>query len=262
MLGFQPRPKRYGYDIRQFDVDGYGSVQYAQWLHPSESEKMIQAPAVNALCTFLEKGDFCIDIGAHSGDTALPMALAVGTSGLVLALEPNPYVFHVLNKNAVLNPDKTNIAPLMVAATPVDEDMVFEYSDAGFCNGGFHEGISKWKHGHAFKQTVTGIHLPSFLEKRYADRLDRLKFIKVDAEGYDLSILKSVRDIIVTFRPYLKTEVYIKTDDTYRKNMYDFLSSLGYSLYFGDDDAQLKGDPVTRDNMTALKHFDLFCVPQ
>ena len=34
-------------------------------------------------------------IGAHIGDTTLPIALAAGKKGFVLALEPNPYVFHV-----------------------------------------------------------------------------------------------------------------------------------------------------------------------
>lgn len=262
MIGLKPRPRRYGYALRRFDLPGFGPVEYAQWLHPSETEKIIDPAAVDQLKTFLEPGDVCIDIGAHSGDTALPMALAVGPRGLVFALEPNPYVFHVLNKNAALNRDKTCIFPLMAAAAAADEDMVFEYSDAGFCNGGFHEGISRWKHGHAFTQTVTGICLSSYLRSRFMDRLDRLKFIKVDAEGYDLTILTTIEDIIKKYRPYIKTEVYVKTDRNYREKMLGFLEQNGYAVYMGDDDSHLKGDPVTLDTLLQTRHCDLFCVPE
>jgi len=48
------------------------------------------------------------------------MALAVGASGTVFALEPNPYVFRVLETTAGLNPTKAHIVPLMCAAMPAD----------------------------------------------------------------------------------------------------------------------------------------------
>ena len=71
------------------------------------------------------------------------MALAVGKSGCVFALEPNSYVYPVLAKNAALNPDKTHILPLPFAATPEDAELVFQYSDSGYCNGGRFAGISR-----------------------------------------------------------------------------------------------------------------------
>ena len=51
-------------------------------------------------------GDAAIDIGAHTGDTALPVALAVGPQGAVFALEPNPFTYKVLIANAGLNREK------------------------------------------------------------------------------------------------------------------------------------------------------------
>ncbi len=69
------------------------------------------------------------------------MALAVGRSGCVLALEPNPFVYHVLEKNARANRSAANIIPMMAAATEKEGFMQFAYSDSGFCNGGRHEDI-------------------------------------------------------------------------------------------------------------------------
>src|SRR6478752_6435636 len=137
---FHPRERvvfaDYGYDVREFDLPQDGLVQYAQWQHPYDQTKTITQSAVDAIRQFVSPGDFVIDVGAHSGDTAVPMALAAGQGGCTLALEPNPYVYKVLVANAALNGGKTNIVPRCCAATQDEGDFVFHYSDAGFCNGG------------------------------------------------------------------------------------------------------------------------------
>src|SRR5436190_2005868 len=119
--------------------------------------------AVDQLRRFLRPGDVAIDIGAHTGDTTLPIALAVGATGRVLGLEPNPYVFPVLECNASLNPAKTSILPLNFAAMRTDGFYEFQYGEEGYCNGGFHEGMSKWLHGSAFKVRVEGRNVQAFL---------------------------------------------------------------------------------------------------
>jgi hypothetical protein len=62
MLGFKPRERRYGYRVKQFDIASFGIVEYAQWTHPSEKDKFIREDVVSYLKSFLENGDFCIDI--------------------------------------------------------------------------------------------------------------------------------------------------------------------------------------------------------
>src|SRR5437899_6017398 len=99
LFGLKPGVKTFGFEIRTFDLRTEGRVEYAQWLHPRESEKQITQEMVDELRRFLSPGDVAIDIGAHTGDSTLPIALAVGGAGCVLALEPNKYVFPVLQKN-------------------------------------------------------------------------------------------------------------------------------------------------------------------
>lgn len=261
LLGIKPRDKRYGYQINRFHLDSIGTVSYAQWKHPSEDEKVIEEKTVAFLKTFLRDGDFCIDIGSHTGDTAIPMALAVDKTGFVLALEPNPFVFTVLNKNAFLNKEHTNILPLMIAVCENDGDIEFEYSDSGYCNGGLHEHVSRWKHGHAFKLPVTGMNLPDLLQRNFSERLPRLRFIKVDAEGYDLSVLKSCSRIIDEYRPYIKAEIYKHTDKAYKESMYTFFTERGYSIYKVNSDSDYKGEILNKETMLKWKHYDIFCVP-
>ena len=261
MLGIKPREKRYGYQINQFNLDSFGVVEYAQWQHPYEQKKYIREEDVANLKTFLNDGDFCIDIGSHTGDTTVPMALAVGKNGFVLALEPNPFVFTVLNKNASLNRKHTNILPMMIAASKEDGDIDLEYSDSGFCNGGFHENISKWKHGHAFNLTVTGLNLSDLLKGRFSEKLPGLKYIKVDTEGYDLSVLESIEDIIDKYKPFIKTEIFKLTDKTYREKLHAFLSEKGYSIHRVKDESDYRGEELQKSDMMKWRHFDIFCAP-
>ena len=116
---FRPRQRLafadYGYDVRQFNLPRDGAIRYAQWQHPYDLPKVITQPAVDAIRQFVSPGDFVIDVGAHSGDTTIPMALAAGQGGCTLALEPNPYVYKVLVANAALNLAATNIVrPVVV----------------------------------------------------------------------------------------------------------------------------------------------------
>ena len=260
-LGLQPGPKTYGFKLKSFDLPSDGTVAYAQWLHPSETQKEITQASVDALRKFLSPGDVAIDIGAHTGDSTIPIALAAGKQGCVLALEPNRYVFPVLEKNAGLNADKTNIIPLMFAATPEDAEMEFQYSDSGFCNGGRFEGMSKWLHGHAFRLKVQGRNLQSLLKTTYPQLIPRIRYIKVDTEGYESTVLASLSDLISRSKPFLKLEVYRKLNLAQRGELYRSITGYGYAVRKIVDDANYFGEILTEDDMNKWRHFDVFCAP-
>jgi FkbM family methyltransferase len=262
LLGFRPAPRTYGCEVVTFDLPRDGRVEYARWLHPRETAKTFSQDSVDRLRKFLSSGDVAIDIGAHTGDSAIPMALAVGKSGTVLALEPNPYVFPVLQRNAELNPAKTTIIPLPFAATPEDGEYEFEYGDAGFCNGGLHENVSRWKHGLAFKLKVTGRNLAAYLAAEYPQLLPRIRYIKVDAEGYDLTVLLSLSDVITQYRPFIRAEVYKWTTRSQRERMIQFLTAAGYAVWRVEDESNYCGETVTADRVMEWAHYDIFAMPQ
>jgi FkbM family methyltransferase len=260
-LGLQPGPKTYGYKLKSFNLPQDGAVEYAQWLHPSEAQKEITQQSVDELRKFLSPGDVAIDIGAHTGDSTIPIALAVGKAGSVFALEPNRYVFPVLSMNAGLNQDKTNIIPLMFAATPEDVEMEFSYSDSGYCNGGRFEGMSKWLHGHAFKLTVQGKNLHSFLKATYPRLLPEIRYIKIDTEGYESVVLGSISDLIAKCKPFMKVEVYRKLDDQQRRTLYRSIAGFGYVIHKIADDGGYFGEILAEQDLSKWRHFDIFCAP-
>jgi FkbM family methyltransferase len=262
LLGRKPVPQKFGYKTLSFDLPKDGAVQYAQWLHPRSYHKPILQETVDALRTFLRPDDVAIDIGAHAGDFTVPMALAVGPQGCVLAFEPNSYVYPVLEANAALNREKTHIIPMMYAATPEDGEMEFEYSDSGFCNGGRHDGMSKWLHGHVFRLAVQGRNLEKLLRANYAELLPRLRYLKVDAEGYDLTVLRSLENLIRDFRPFINAEVFKWSTREMRLDLLEFLTGHGYTVRRVADDSNYHGELLTARDLMRWRHYDIFCIPK
>jgi FkbM family methyltransferase len=260
-LGLRPEPQTYTHKLKTFELATDGTIQYAQWLHPSETEKEITQQSVDALRKFLSPADVAIDIGAHTGDSTVPMALAVGKTGCVLALEPNRYVFPVLKQNAELNLEKTTIVPLMFAATAEDAELQFQYSDSGFCNGGRYEGISKWVHGKAFTLTVQGRNVQSLLQEYYPQALARIRYIKIDTEGYDAAVLQSLAGLISQRKPFLKVEVYNKLNDRQRRALYRLIAQWGYVIRKFASDDDYFGEILLEGDLSKWRHFDIFCVP-
>lgn len=62
-----------------------------------------------------EKGDVVLDVGAHVGIFSLKAAKSVGSSGLVVAIEPDPVNFRKLVRNIYLNRYQRNVVPLRLA---------------------------------------------------------------------------------------------------------------------------------------------------
>ena len=261
-LGIKPKTREYGFEVVKIQLPVDGELSLAQWLHPKAGTIGVDQEEINELRSFLKPGDVAIDIGAYTGDTAVPMALAVGTTGKVLALEPNQYVFKVLEKNAGLIRSKGNIILLPFAATPADSEMEFEYSDPGFCNGGFHEGISQWKHGHVYKLKVQGKNLANYLKQHFSELIPLIRYIKVDAEGFDLAVLESITEIVGKQKPYIRVEVFKHTDITYRKKLYDLLTGFDYDIHLFGGGKKYIGQPVTENDLMNWKHYDLFAIPK
>ena len=261
-LGIKPEIREFEFDIRHFRLEKEGELDFAVWRHPAEKPKFFSQAGVDTIRGFLSPGDFAIDIGAHTGDSALPIALAAGPTGGVLAIEPNPYVFKVLQANAGLNKVKTNILPLMFAATAVDGEYEFEYSDSGFCNGGLHIGVSHWKHAHFFKLKVTGRNLVAYIKSNCPEIWPRIRYIKIDTEGYDPDVVDSIRELLVSTRPYIKTEIYKHLSPERRITYYRQLSDLGYVIHRWESDENYYGQVLADGDMMRWLHFDVFAVPK
>lgn len=245
-------------------IEPYGAIEYAQWLHPCETPKIMSSEVIQFYESYVPKNSFIVDIGAHTGDTTVPMAIAAGCGGLTLALEPNPHVFKILEKNSQLNRDKTNIKAVCLAATQEDGWFEFDYSDASFCNGGFFSRIKNANHRHKHKLKVQGKNLNNYLTHHFGDYLDRLSFIKIDAEGYDKEILKNLAPLLKKYHPTLLTECNKHLFEEERYELFNIFKEIGgYALFKVEElDAYRKqGMPINLpETMLTWEHFDFIAL--
>ena len=254
--------QEYGYEIKKFNLSKEGEVAYAQWLHPFEEPQVISQSQVNFYRKFIKKGDLLIDIGAHTGDTTIPMALAASDGGLVLALEPNAYVYKILAVNAELNPAFGKIIPLPFAATENDGEFTFHYSDASFCNGGFLSNVKNQRHNHNYTLNVQGKNLEKYLRENFSTYLPNLSLLKVDAEGYDKEILKNMANIIKQSRPFILAECYKHLDREERVELYWSMATHNYAVFYLDSfEEKLITEKLTEEDMLKRKHFEIVAAP-
>jgi FkbM family methyltransferase len=256
--------QEYGCKEQSFDLAQDGLVKFANWSNPLAPQLTIGQEDVDFFRQFIPKGSLAIDVGANTGDTTVLMSLAAGKEGLVIGFDPNPYVFKILQTNAGLNKDKTNIVVLPFAITDKEGEFYYASSEASFANGGISDQPSSSYHGsHKLSQTIKGINLENHLEQHYPGWLPKISLIKVDVEGYDKEVIKSVHPILEKYRPVVIAECFFKLTPAEREDLYDSIASKGYDLfYFEDFKINAATEPLSKADMTKRKHFNLYGLPK
>ena len=236
-----------------------GKLRYALWEHPHNNPAPPSAQAFDAAAQLLKAGDVAIDIGAHAGDTTIPMAAAVGPTGQVFGLEPNPYVYKILEANASLNPDTLKIVALPYAAMEEDGDVEFSYGDPGFCNGGAVGAVKPWKMRSFFKVTVAGRNIHRLLANQYPDALNRLAHIKIDTEGHDFAVFRSLLPMLKERMPSIRSEIHRFMPLEERRAYLSALHGAGYEVFIAlpDGSANIIGEAVTEQTLADGRHFDV-----
>ncbi|MGE5467875.1 MAG: FkbM family methyltransferase [Ignavibacteria bacterium] len=150
-----------------------------------------------------EAGDWIIDGGACFGDTAAFFATSVGRDGRVFAFEPLPVHAEVIELNARQNglQQRLQIVPAGLG------DASNTVTDIG---GGLARVTSPGFSMAGREDQVPIVSIDDFVAK---EKLERLDFIKLDIEGFELKALKGAADSIARFRPKLAISLYHKPED-------------------------------------------------
>ena len=217
--------------VSKFNLEKEGVVEFANWDNPLVSKIELNQEIIDFFRQYIKEGDLVIDIGANTGDTTVPMAIAAGKTGIALGFDPNPYVYKILEANANLNKDRTNIKAYPCAISTEPNEYYFISSEASFANG----GISLTKESYHGKfispEKIKGVNLATLLQEEYADKLDNFSFLKIDTEGYDKEIIKSVHDLIAKYKPILVAESFGKSKDEDKMELFEVIDQHGYDIF-------------------------------
>ncbi|MFM9836905.1 MAG: FkbM family methyltransferase [Cyclobacteriaceae bacterium] len=253
--------KEYEFEQLELNLKDEGLVQYAQWMHPGESQARFTQTHVDLFKHYIKRGDFVIDIGAQQGDTTVAMALAAGAEGTTLGLEPNPHSFKILEANSKLNKEKTNIIPLNFAASTEDGEFTFGSGDPSYGNGGLVGFTHNEKRNVRYTFQVTGKNLHKYLVANYNQLLPKLTFIKIDTEGYDKEIIKAMPEIINQYRPYMAIECFGPSLKEEKLELFDLLTAKKYSLYKIDDFNLSTKMKIERSKAAIKDTYNILAIP-
>lgn len=171
---------------------------YAVFVRPSERDfgwkiqhwKTWEPHIVKTLTGLLRPGGTLVDIGANVGVMAFAGARAVGPSGTVVAVEPNPENLQMLYAGAVHN-GFSHVRILPYAAS--DRAAIFSL-DGGTSN----TYVTAPAAGKTFTQSIV-------LDEALGD-LPALDVVKIDIEGHEPAALAGFRKTLRRHRPMLLME--------------------------------------------------------
>jgi FkbM family methyltransferase len=144
----------------------------------------------------LPLGGVFVDVGANVGYFSIIGANSVGPNGRVYAFEPMQEIYAILCKNLSLN-GLSNVVAKALACFSSSGEMVMERDED---SGKSH--LSPARRDSAMLVSLTT--LDDFIHNMNLERVD---FIKIDAEGSDLEVLKGARRTIEKFRPAILLEL-------------------------------------------------------
>ncbi len=149
-------------------------------------------------------GDVVLDVGGCWGDTALYFANQVGPSGKVYTFEFDPESLGILRVNLALNPELASRIEIVELALWDRSGLTLGFIPAGRCTTVVDDPSVE----HVSR--VSTITLDEFVKQA---GLDRVAFVKVDAEGAERNVLRGGLDSLAAFRPRLAVAAYHRDDD-------------------------------------------------
>ncbi len=183
---------------------------------------------------WIKPGMTCVDIGAHIGDTAIPMMVA--SRATVLAIEPNVYMLPFLEKNCQAN---SHLGRFVIATEAVtnepSDSLIFGDHNNAMINGGILD--TTWDAGTAATVkgmtgntiTVKGLTFADVCQKYLSpEEIDRIGFIKTDTEGHDIEIIRSMTDFLIEKKPVLFTEWFFGYSQADSKRLFDAIRDADY----------------------------------
>jgi FkbM family methyltransferase len=177
------------------------------------------------------KGGKVIDIGAHVGRHAIPLANMVGNTGQVLCFEPIPLIRKTLCEN-IFAASLQNIMVLPFALSDKAGLTSFKYVH----NLPEESGLKERRTYNAEPGEIENIDVQMFkLDDLVPDSFKHeIKFIKIDVEGGELDVIRGAKNLIHAAKPIVAFECGAACFLNYMDDpseIFEIFISHGYEVY-------------------------------
>lgn len=152
---------------------------------------------VRAFSKKINSNDVIIDVGGNIGSFCLPVSKSINGNGKIISIEPSKYAFKKLKTNLSKNDIfKDKILPIQAFVTSDGKEVPEEvYASWNVLSKDRHEN-----HMGTLTPTVgaTSFSLDELIMRKQMDRID---WIKIDVDGYELDVLNGSMGVIQRFKP-------------------------------------------------------------
>lgn len=187
---------------------------------------------------FLQERMTALDIGAHHGFYTILASKRVGPSGRVIAFEPSARERRRLSFHVKLN-NCGNVKVEPFALSNEDRETTLFLADTR--EAAFNSLRPPAVSSPTRRITVRAITLDHYLEK---ERIDRVDFIKIDAEGAELEILKGMKGLLnQNSSPVIMAEVTDIRTQAWgypASAIYDYLTERDYHWFATSTEGRLQ----------------------
>lgn len=191
-------------------------------------------------CSHIQKASVVIDVGAYNGDWTIALSGAVGPGGFVIAVEPNPEISDMLYKNAQ-----------RFQWQNVYVDNCALGAESGWCD--FVPFPENFGMGHTIKNEHGKIRVKTLDDLARAATARPIGFIKIDAEGSEMDILKGAKRVLREDKPTIIMEINplaLRQKGASDIEVFEFLKDEGYVYQRLQQEIIREGD-----------HFDILAMP-
>lgn len=203
------------------------------------------------LMNLCKDGDYIIDVGANIGSVMLNLAKRAGSNGKVYGFEPDLITYDRCLKNILLN----NLNNIIL----INEGLGSEETESFlYITSEYNRGMNKIKPNIDNKLTGNIIRINTLDNFITNNKISKVDLIKIDVEGYELSVLKGAEKTIQKMKPLLFIEVddnYLKEQGSSARELVSYIKEeLNYLIFNAHNDIEINID----SNFTNC-HFDAIC---
>lgn len=188
-----------------------------------------QGSDLGAVLSLVRAGDHVVDVGAHVGTFAVPLARAVGPGGRVWAFEPVPEHFALLERNVAANGLAGTVVPVaaLVATGEAARSVRHVPGNTGAASFAVADGEPP-----AGDQAGAPLHMSLDRWWRTEAGAGHVDLVKVDVEGMEAEVLESGAALVDAERPVVVFEVLRSASGAAAMAALDrFFSSRGYHVF-------------------------------
>lgn len=204
----------------------------------------------------LSPNDIVIDVGANIGYYTLLSAKLVGNSGKIYAFEPESTNFNLLKKNIDVNNYKNIIAENCAISDSNGQVSLF-LAKSGIVGHRIYNSDKCSK-----SITVKKITLDEYFSK--IDLIDKINFVKIDVEGYELAVLKGMRNILESskhIKLFLEFNAPFITEAGFDpKELLNTLCSYNFQIYHLDYKKNILYKANLNDLLISNENNNLLCI--